>query len=160
MENTQLEEIFKILSEGLKPEEEYTFFNKDIFQKKFKNLLAFTCLIGAIRDSYEDIVIKKSDYEYLYEKYLYYISDSSSMTDEEKSNVIIFAETVGKVRPPDSLISKWNEVFGNDAFFNISIEPNYRHGLHVILKERLFDVYMNNLFPKSKRYKIWKLLKT
>lgn len=159
MKNSNLEEIMKILSEALnKEEDEYTFFNKDIFQKKFKNLLAFTCILGSIIDKYDDIIIKEVDYEYVYEKYLYYISDKSVITDDEKEKVILFASTVGKVRPPDSLITKWNEVFGDNAFFNISIEPKYRTGLHAILRERVFNAYMNNLFRKSKRYKIWKLL--
>lgn len=157
------EEILKMFEDAImqiqEEEKKYTFFNKDSFQKKFKNLLAFVCCIGSIKDNFTNIYISEADYSYLYEKYQYYITNKT-ITEEEKEKVITFSTSLKKLLNPDTLISKWNEAFGKDSFYDISTEPNYRRGLHKILKERLFDVYMNNLFNKSKRYKIWKLLES
>lgn len=156
------EKILKIFTDTIsqikEDEKNYTFFNKDDFQKRFKNLLAFVCCIGSPKESISEISVREVDYLYFHEKYEYYISNKS-ITDDEKEKVILFATTIKKIRHPDALISHWNSIFGKDDFFNISIEPNYRVGLHPVLRERIFNVYMNNLFNKSKRYKIWKLLK-
>jgi hypothetical protein len=158
LKNNILEVLINGITEPEEFEKKYTFFNQNDFQKRFKNLLAFSCLLGAIGEKYSDINIKEVDYEYILEKYSRCITNEI-VSEDEKVKVIKFAKIINKLHEPDTLIGKWEEVFGKNSFHSISTEPNYRNGcLHVLIKQNIFDVYMNNLFNKSRRYKIWRIL--
>ncbi len=160
--NSKTKEAFEDLINSaleIEKQENEEILNSDEFEIKFKNLLAFICILVSVNESVSDIKIKEVDYDYIIEKYIYYIKNGSRISDEEKKHVIEFSTTLKKIFDVDSLISKWEYTFGIDSLFNISSSLNYKKGLHPILKINIFDKYIEKFLPKSRKYKIWKTLK-
>ncbi len=164
MENNNIDIIINEFVEALKlaeiEESKYSFFNSNEFQMKFKNLLAFACILGAIGENFSEIKLENDllNKSYIIEKYCRYIKGDKNISEEEEEKALKFSYSIKKLYKPDGLITKFEDVFGKDSFFTISINSNYRTGLHALVKQNVFDAYMNNLFKKSRKYKIWKLL--
>lgn len=127
------------------------------FEIKFKNLLAFSCIIGSISNNFDNIEIKEVDYNYIFEKYLYYIKSDNKLSKNEQENILEYVNILKKLNKPDILIFKWNECFGKDSFFDISNKPNYKNSLHTTLRKYVFEAYLDTLLNASRRYKIWKI---
>jgi hypothetical protein len=162
MEKNNIDLLIKELAEAYKQAEieeaKYSFFNDNEFQKRFKTLLAFTCIVGSINENMATFVLKDVDRSYIIEKYHLFIKNHSYIKEDEIEKLFKFIDSIDKLYKPDTLISKWEQAFGEGSFFTISINNHYRTGLHALIKKQIFDVYMTNLFHDSKKYKIWKIL--
>ncbi len=130
--------------------------NKDIFEKRFENLIAFYLIVMNLGK------IKSVDYEYLYEKYskiiLDDIPDVNTFNEKLKNDIIIFSKSVKQLVKCDDMISMYENVFGKDSFQNISIYQNHIGQVHALLRKDVFEPYMEHQLHKSRKYKIWKLL--
>jgi len=150
MDNKQKGMIVELLKEAFNLDKAI-YVDSNIFERKFKNLLAFNLLLAGLTTSHK-IIFMDINKDYVLSKYKKYINDYNN-----ENKIMDYAISVKKLNRADVMINGYESIFGKDSFYDISEEPNYEQGLHENLRTQIFDVYINNTFPESRKYKIWKL---